>query len=176
MGKIIKFIVPVLFFLFFARENSAEALQITSKAFKDGERIPLKYTGLSYNMSPPLSWKDVPEGTKSFVLTVEDPDASGGTWVHWVAYDIPAGERFLRPNLPLRGILPNGMKQGLNSFHTPGYGGPYPPPGPVHRYIFTLYALDILLNLPPGQDKQTVVSVMEGHILRQSELTGLFGR
>jgi Raf kinase inhibitor-like YbhB/YbcL family protein len=166
----------VFLLLFPAIVFSVEAMELSSRAFKDGGRIPIKYTGGGYNISPPLEWQDVPEGTQTFVLIVGDPDAPAGTWIHWLVYDIPGNERSLYPAIPAKGVLPNGMKQGRNSFRFIGYGGPYPPPGSTHRYRFTLYALNTFLDLPPGADKGYLLSRMEGHIIEKSELTGLFGR
>jgi len=169
-------ILAVMTVFAIASAQDSFAFEIWSRAFRDGELIPVKYTGISYNFSPPLEWKDPPEGTKSFVLIVDDPDAPTGVWTHWVAYDIPSSITRLNESLPLRGRLYNGMKQGKNSFGTPGYGGPYPPPGRVHRYVFTLYALDTALNLPPGMMKEMVREAMEGHVLAECGLTGMFGR
>ena len=168
-------IIIVLSFLMLLN-HSAYSLEIRSTAFNDNELIPLKYTGLSYNMSPPLIWSDIPPGTKSFVLIADDPDAPIRTWTHWIVYDIPADMNMLKPNMSNRAVLLNGIKQGKNSFNILGYGGPYPPPGPAHRYVFTLYALDIFLNLPSGVEKHVLIQKMKGHVLDECEITGIFGR
>ena len=114
--------------------------------------------------------------TQSFALIMEDPDAPGGTWTHWVVYNIPNDKGYLKERLPKKGMMFNGIMQGRNSLGTLGYGCPYPPPGPAHRYVFKLYALDRKLNLPPGITKDHLLVSMEGHILDTAELTGTFGR
>ena len=176
-GKICLSIVLLFGIVSFINSGfEAYGMELKSKAFSDNSKIPLKYTGLSYNMSPPLRWQDLPIGTKSLVLIVDDLDAPIRTWTHWVVYDIPAELNMLRENIPARGFIYNGMKQGKNSFHMLGYGGPYPPPGPEHRYIFTLYAIDKFTNLSPGEDKNTVLLNINGHVLDKTDLTGIFGR
>lgn len=152
------------------------SIELTSSAFEDKEMIPGRYSGLGFNMSPPLAWEDIPEGTRSLVLTVEDPDAPGGNWIHWVVYDIPPSVSSLREGQPRRNVLPSGIKQGRNSFGTVGYGGPFPPPGPPHRYVFTLYALDNRPGIPPGSTLQFVKDSIQGHVLERTTLTGLYER
>ena len=156
--------------------SKSYAFELKSPDFDQNGEIPLRYTSLGSNMSPPLVWSGVPLGTKSLVLIIDDPDAPSGTWTHWVIYDIPAGTKKLRANIPVRGVLPNGTKQGINSFHTLGYRGPHPPPGPAHRYVFTLYAIDVFLGTPSGVDKNTVLDKMRGHVLGETETIGIFGR
>lgn len=151
-------------------------LELKSSAFKANARIPSKYTCDGPDISPALSWDSAPEGTKSFSLICDDPDAPGGTWVHWVLYDLPPDVRGLPENVPKTKTLESGAKQGITDFRRIGYGGPCPPPGPAHRYFFKLYALDIKLNLPPGVTKQEVERAMEGHILGRAELVGLYQR
>src|SRR3990167_1037537 len=125
---------------------------LKSQAFKGGDLIPDKYTCEGPDVSPPLRWNDPPRETHSFALIADDPDAPMGTWVHWVVYNIPAGERGLDENVPKQERLPNGAMQGMTDFHRVGYGGPCPPSG-THRYFFKLYALDVALTLPPQAAK-----------------------
>ncbi len=139
------------------------------------QKIPQHYTCDGDNVSPPLEWGDVPEGTQSLALIAEDPDAPGGTFTHWVLYNMPATLRRLPEDVRRDEILPNGTYQGINSFQRIGYGGPCPPGG-THRYYFRLYALDAKLELPPGVGKEMLLEAMEGHILAQTEVMGHYSR
>lgn len=152
------------------------ALNIKSSAFNEGDLMDAKYTCKGTDISPSLSWGDVPEGTKSFALICDDPDAPFMTWVHWVIYDIPANVTELSESLPKENALSNGAKQGRNDFRKIGYGGPCPPPGGPHRYFFKLYALDTMLNLEPGLTKKALLKKMEGHILEEAQIIGKFKR
>ena len=150
----------------------ASDLSLTSTAFADGEAIPVLYTYSKgsqcsgENVSPPLSWSGAPSGTRSFGLTVIDPD--GGNWVHWVLFNIPSGTDLL----PEAAGDPETGIAGTNSFGQLGWGGPCPPSG-THHYVFSLYALDIALNLPAGASLKDLQAAMDGHILAQAALTGL---
>lgn len=146
------------------------ALQLTSSAFIESGSIPSQYTCDGDNISPPLSWQGVPEGTKSLALIVDDPDAPSKTWVHWVVYNIPE-----TVHEALEGQPPKKSLQGTNDFHDMGYGGPCPPSG-SHRYFFKLYALRSTLTLAPGATKQQVEQAMEGHILEKTALMGVYQR
>ena len=154
----------------------AMTFALTSKAFDHGGTIPKRFTCDGPDISPALSWNEPPPGTKSLALISDDPDAPVGTWVHWVAFDIPAGTRELPEGVAKTADLPGGGKQGKTDFGRIGYGGPCPPPGKPHRYYFKLYALDTQLNLKPGSTKADVESAMKGHILAQAELVGRYGR
>ncbi|NOY98742.1 MAG: YbhB/YbcL family Raf kinase inhibitor-like protein [Chloroflexi bacterium] len=149
--------------------------ELTSSAFAPGESIPEVYSCDGDDISPPLAWGDPPEGTQSFALITDDPDAPGGTWVHWVLYNIPAGARSLPENIPLDPQLADGSLQGKNSWHRLGYGGPCPPSG-THRYFFKLYALDASPGLTAGAAKEELLQAMDGHILAQAELMGTYSR
>ncbi|HPO84539.1 MAG TPA: YbhB/YbcL family Raf kinase inhibitor-like protein [Candidatus Hydrogenedentes bacterium] len=151
-------------------------IQLTSSAFKNGEKIPSKYTGDGENVSPPLAWQGAPQGTKSFALICDDPDAPVGTWVHWVIFNVPANTTELKEGIPATKELPDGTRQGLNDFLKVGYGGPAPPPGKPHRYFFRLYALDCVLNLKAECKKSELVKAMQGHILGSGELVGIYQR
>lgn len=152
------------------------AFTLTSRAFTHRAKIPKGYTCDDADISPPLAWTDPPAGTTSFALIADDPDAPVGTWVHWVLYHVPASRRDLAEHLPKVETLADGTKQGLTDFRRVGYGGPCPPRGPAHRYFFKLYALDTTLELPPKATKAQLEQAMEGHILAQTELIGLYQR
>ena len=151
-------------------------LRLTSSAFEDGEMIPTIYTCDGEDMSPPLSWRGAPEGTRTLVLIVDDPDAPLRTWVHWVVYNIPVDLEGFPEGMPSEPELASGVQQGQTSWSRSGYGGPCPPSG-THHYIFTLYALDTSLDLAPARtDKQAVINEIETHVLARATLTGLYGR
>ncbi len=153
-----------------APEPSA-GLRLWSPAFAADARIPAVYTCLGEDRIPPLRWEGAPPGTAAFALIMDDPDAPGRVWDHWVVYDIPATVTAIPEGGPVPGV------QGRNSWGVTGYGGPCPPPGPEHRYRFRLYAVDVpTLGLPPGADKAQVLAALEGHILAQAEWTARFGR
>ncbi len=156
------------------REESM-ALELVSSAFGPGESIPVKYSCDGSDISPPLQWNAPPEGTQSFALISDDPDAPVGTWVHWVLYDLPAATRDLSEALPPDAALSSGGLHGENGWKRLGYGGPCPPSG-THRYFFKLYALDSVLNLEPGATAAQLHQAMEGHILAEGELMGTYSR
>jgi len=162
------------FLLLFGGE--AMAFRIESPAFQTNGKIPQKYTCDGTDVSPPLVWSGAPEGTKSFALICDDPDAPVGTWVHWVIYDLPPDRRELPEAVPKTERLANGAKQGMTDFRRVGYGGPCPPPGKPHRYFFKLYALDTPLDLPPKATKADLLMAVNGHVLAQAELVGLYQR
>ena len=151
-------------------------IQISSSAFANGGTIPKQFTCDGADVSPQLDWSDVPQGTKSIVLIVDDPDAPAGTWVHWVLYNLPGNTNRISEGIQKQERLPNGARQGRNDFRKIGYNGPCPPPGKVHRYFFKLYALDQALDLKAGAGKADVERAMKGHILTQGELIGKYGR
>jgi Raf kinase inhibitor-like YbhB/YbcL family protein len=144
--------------------------------FEDGSDVPVRFTCDGANVSPDLHWTAPPAGTESLVLIVDDPDAPGQTWVHWLLYDLPATERELPEGVTPKGTLPSGAHQGRNDFGKIGYGGPCPPPGPAHRYYFALYALDKRLELRPGATRAQIERSMAGHILARAELMGQYIR
>jgi Raf kinase inhibitor-like YbhB/YbcL family protein len=146
-----------------------------STAFRQGEAIPSKYTCDGDNVSVPLQWADPPVGTRSFAITVEDPDAPSGTFVHWVIYNIPANSRDLPEDGASEANLPEGSQNGANSARRTGYMGPCPPSG-THRYVFRLYALDTTLNLNAGATKDQLLKAMQGHTLADAELMGTYTR
>jgi hypothetical protein len=178
--KKISFSITGIWFLFTVIELMAGgelmALEIKSPAFGEGKAIPAKYTCKGDDISPPLGWSDVPEGTKSMALICDDPDAPMGTWVHWVVYNIPPGTGGLKEGIPEQETLPDGTMQGITDFGKIGYGGPCPPPGGPHRYYFKLYALDSGPDLKPGATKKDLLGAMEGHVLEETQLMGTFKR
>src|SRR5580765_7869847 len=151
-------------------------LTLEADAFAPETDIPTEFTCDSTNQSPALSWSAPPEGTKTFALVMDDPDAPGRTWVHWVLYDLPATTRELPAGVAAQAELPSGARQGRNDFKKIGYGGPCPPAGPPHRYFFKLYALDTKIGLSPGATKQEVEHAMEGHVVASAELMGKYRR
>jgi hypothetical protein len=157
-------------------EEEEIEMEITSSAFQNGESIPQKYSCSGQDVSPALAWSGVPAGTQSLALVLDDPDAPGGTFNHWVIYNIPAGTLELAEAIPGTAQLSNGAMQGKNSFGNIGYGGPCPPLGPTHHYYFTLYALDVTLDLAAGATKAQVLAAIKGHILAQAETMGTFRR
>ncbi|MBW1720857.1 MAG: YbhB/YbcL family Raf kinase inhibitor-like protein [Deltaproteobacteria bacterium] len=150
-------------------------IEITSSAFKEGGMIPRQYTCDGKDISPPLAWSGVPEGTKSLALICDDPDAPMGTWVHWVLYGLPPDLQKLPEGIPDTEVLENGAKHGINDFRRYGYGGPCPPGG-THRYYFKIFALDTPMEMGPGLSKGELMKAMEGHILAQGELMGRYKR
>jgi len=148
----------------------ADGLQITSPAFAEGETIPVRYTCQGEDISPPLGWSGVPEMAMTLALIVDDPDAPGGTWVHWVAYNLPPDTDGLTINAS--GNLPGGAWEGTNSWGRHDYGGPCPPSG-EHRYRFKLYALDRQLELE-RPTRTELEAAMRGHVLAQDSLVGVY--
>ncbi len=144
---------------------------IESPDVKDGQLLDKKYAYKHDNEAPILTWRNAPKETKSFVLIVDDPDASTPySWIHWVVYNIPADQTSIKEPLGRSPELPNGICQGLNSFGEIGYDGPSPA-GIGHRYYFRVYALDIEhLPTPPGSSKDDVLLDMENHIIGKAHI------
>jgi Raf kinase inhibitor-like YbhB/YbcL family protein len=150
---------------------------LTSAAFTQQGSIPQQYTCQGRDESPPLSWSGAPEGTVTFALILDDPDAPDPaapkrTWVHWVLYSIPATASTL-PEAAVTAKLPAGTREGLNDWNRTGYGGPCPPVG-RHRYFHKLYALDVDLGDLGAPRKADVEKAMEGHVLAKAELIGTY--
>lgn len=151
-------------------------ITVESTAFTESHDIPTRFTCDGDDVSPPLSWSEPPPGTQSLVLIVEDPDAPGGTWDHWVLFNVPASIRLLPEGVPAD-PFPSGMgTHGSNSWHRLGYGGPCPPPSSTHRYYFHLYALDIVLDVEAGSTKKDIEQGMQDHILAAGSLMARYGR
>jgi hypothetical protein len=148
----------------------AFAFELTSPAFPVNGDIPRKHTCDAENVSPALTWTIPPTGTRSLVLIVEDPDAPRGTFTHWVLYDIPADTRELAEGKPVG-------KAGVNDFGKRGWGGPCPPPGPPHHYVFKLFPVDRAVSLPEGKSKADVLKAITGHVIgKPAELGGVYSR
>jgi Raf kinase inhibitor-like YbhB/YbcL family protein len=157
------------------RGGNNMAMKIESSAFAEGSEIPTRYTGEGLDMSPPLSWMGVPEGTKSLTLIVDDPDAPDPAapkmvYVHWVLYNIPPSIKGFSEGVK---TLPAGTGEGMNDWKRKGYGGPMPPIG-RHRYFHKLYALDTTLVLNGTPTKADVENAMRGHILAEAVLIGTY--
>ncbi|HVP25349.1 MAG TPA: YbhB/YbcL family Raf kinase inhibitor-like protein [Methanomicrobiales archaeon] len=152
------------------------ALNVSSAAFPMGGQIPVIYTCDGANVSPPLSWGTSPPGTVSIAILVSDPDAPGGTFIHWVAYNIPPGTREITAGGPGRNVLPAGSVQGTNDMGRTAYGGPCPPRGKPHHYHFTVSALDTSLNLSGKRDGRVLEGAIGGHLLARGEVVGIYQR
>ena len=177
--------VPVIGYLVLAALLSARpgitqekpvSLSLTSPAFTANGEIPKEYTCEGGDHSPELSWSGAPQGTKSFALIEDDPDAPDPkapktTWVHWVLYDIPASVTALPKDAAKH--LPTGTREGLNDWKRAGYGGPCPPVG-RHRYFHKLYALDTTLGDLKQPNKAALEQAMQGHVLGKAELVGTY--
>ena len=157
-------------------EEGETMLNVSTSVFKEGGSIPTKYSCQGEDVSPALQWDEPPTGTQSFALIMDDPDAPVGVFTHWVIFNIPSDSQQLAEAIPPQAQLPSGALQGKNDFGRIGYGGPCPPPGPAHRYRFTLYALDKSLDTNPGASKTQVLDAVKGHILAQGQLTGTYQR
>jgi Raf kinase inhibitor-like YbhB/YbcL family protein len=155
------------------QEEGVMAFSIRSDAFDQDQPIPSRFTCDGEDVSPALSWSDVPDGTQSFALIVDDPDAPR-VFTHWVLYNLPASAQGLPEGVAKTDRPESGGFQGRTDFGNTGYGGPCPPPGRPHRYRFRLYALDGLIDLGPGATKQQVLDAIEGHILGQTQLVGTY--
>jgi hypothetical protein len=156
-------------------------LIVTSPSFQEGEMIPAKHTCDGQNVSPDISWAGAPEGTRSLLLIMEDPDIPVPrlalfTWVHWIVYNIPPDITNLREAIPCKEQLDNGVRQGMTSFRRVGYGGPCPLFG-AHRYLFNVYAMDRTVDLEPREaTKKRLLNSIEGHVLAEGRLMGRYRR
>ncbi len=178
-------IIPALLFLLFANPIISQTkthhkkmeIKLYSTAFKDGEFIPSKYTCEGSNISPQIHWDEELKDVKSFAIIVDDPDAPGGDFVHWVIYNIPASVRELHEDVTPSRNISDQILLGTNSFGHIGYGGPCPPAGNPHRYFFRIYALDTVLHhLGSGAMKAQLLKAMQGHIIGEGELIGKYKR
>jgi Raf kinase inhibitor-like YbhB/YbcL family protein len=147
------------------------SLTVTTTAFAPGGEIAKKHTCDGADASPALSWTGAPAAAKEIAVICDDPDAPGGTFVHWVAWGIPAARTGLA-----EGARDAEMKLGVNGFGTRGYRGPCPPRGKPHRYVFKVFALDAPPKLSPGASADDLTTAMKGHVLAQGELVGKYGR
>src|SRR5262245_5883190 len=167
-----KWLLWLLCFMFFWCEINAKEvipMKFTSSAFQNNQKIPKRYTCDGEDLSPPLHFGDIPEGTTSLALIVEDPDAPSGTFDHWIVWNLPPSNHELAEGAHV-------PKQGMNGFHERRYRGPCPPAGKPHHYVFKLYALDKLIDLSDGSPKAALENAMKGHILGQAQLIGIYQR
>lgn len=147
------------------------AIHVTSPVFPSGGTIPQKYSCDGENVSPPLEWHGSPDGTQSFALVCDDPDAPNGPFTHWILYDIPPSKTTLREGEAKAGVT------GVNSFGETEYGGPCPPHGgPPHHYAFHIYALDVPSIGTAGLNKREIVNAMERHVIGEGELVAEYSR
>ena len=151
-------------------------MEIKSTAFKNNEFIPARYTCQGQDASPKIIWDGVPENAVSLALIMDDPDAPGKTFSHWVIFNIPVKKGSLPEAVSVMPELPDGTRQGINDFGRFGYGGPCPPPGKPHHYNFSLHALDNRIELPVGTTRSNILDAIKGHIVAQAQLTGIYQR
>lgn len=153
-------------------------MKLSSDAFDDGGSIPSKFTCDGEDISPPLSISEIDKKTNSLALVVDDPDAPGGTFDHWLIWNISADINSIPQGVPTEDLIKElgGANQGKNDFGQIGYRGPCPPTGPSHRYRFKLYALNDVLELESGASKRDLENAMEDHILQKADLTGTYKR
>ncbi|MEA3186436.1 MAG: hypothetical protein QOD99_266 [Chthoniobacter sp.] len=154
----------------FAQIAPESVMKITSPDFGDGGNIPKRFTCDDQNVNPTLQITGAPAAAKSLALIVDDPDAPGGTFTHWLLWNLPAKLEEI-----IAASTPNGAVQGSNGFGKKSYGGPCPPSG-QHRYYFRLYALDIPVSLAAGASRKDLEKTMEGHILNQAVIMGKYAR
>ena len=151
------------------------SITVTSSAFENGEKIPERFTADGKDISPPLRWKGEKAGVKTYVLVCDDPDAPGGTWVHWILYNIPADITEIEEKTGNSPELPGSALHGRNSWGKVEYGGPAPPSG-THRYFFTVFALDAEIHLSSAPGISELYSAMKGHIISEGQLMGIYKR
>ena len=156
--------------------KTTTSISVSSTAFQAGRAIPVRNSGYGANVSPALTWSTPPSKTRSVVLIVDDPDAPGGTFTHWLLYNLSGETNSLPAGLPKTSQLNQigSAAQGKNDTGNIGYFGPRPPAGKAHHYHFKVYALDLPLGLNPGASRAQVLRAMSGHVLASGELVGLF--
>lgn len=151
-------------------------MTLVSTAFSEAGPIPVKFTGQGADLSPDLAWNGAPETTQSYALVCEDPDAPGGTWIHWTIWNIPSSITRMPAGVARQPVLDDGSVQGITSFRGHGYQGPMPPRGPLHHYYFRIYALDTMLALDTSATRQQLDAAMPAHVLAQGTLMGTYQR
>lgn len=155
---------------------ASPTFKLTSTSFAAGQEIPAKYTCKGADVSPAIAWSGAPDGTKAFALVVDDPDAPGGTFLHWLIFNIPGSATHLPSARPKDSEMKDGTRQGKNDFDELGYNGPCPPPGTAHRYVFHLYALKAPLDMKPGATRRQLGMAMAGKVIAEAVYTGKFKR
>lgn len=156
-----------------AVQSDSTGMVLSSGSFAAGDSIPKRYSLYGENISPDLAWERAPEATKGFALVCRDPDAPGGTFYHWVLFNVPENVRSLPEGIGRDPALPMGGTQGTNSFRHVGYDGPRPPGG-THRYYFELYALDGVLTLDETATAGRLLEAVKGHVLARASLMGKY--
>ena len=159
-----------------AEMGSTSKIAVRSTAFSEGENIPKDFTCDAADRSPSIEWSGVPANARSLAIILEDPDAPVGVWTHWVVYDLPPTLTQLPAGISALEKLSVGGFQGQTDFGRVGYGGPCPPKGPMHRYFFKVYALDVMLHLKPSVSKKELLYAMQGHVLAEGQLMGKYQR
>jgi Raf kinase inhibitor-like YbhB/YbcL family protein len=168
-------LVPLLLASMGACGTPKESLIVGVADLPDGSPLPARFGEDGGDTSPALTWSGAPVQTRAFAVIVDDPDAPGGTWTHWVAYDLPVSKG-LGEGLPRSAELLGGGKQGLNSWGRLGWNGPAPPPGKVHHYVFRVFALSALTGLAPGVSANALRAAMKGRVLAEGRWTGTYRR
>jgi Raf kinase inhibitor-like YbhB/YbcL family protein len=176
MPNLLQISIALVFILFACVRPVQAQLTLTSPALAPGAAIATANACTGDDQSPELTWSKAPQATKSFALIVQDPDAPSGTFIHWVAYNIPAQTNSLPAGVPRTAEIAGGGQNGINGFDHIGYNGPCPPPGKIHHYHFRLFALDSILTPGDKADAGAVESAMKGHVLETAELVGTFER
>ncbi len=158
-----------------AHGQARSTFPVRSESFSDGGSIPRQYTCDGASLSPQLSWQATPAATKSIAVVMEDPDAPI-LFTHWLVYNLAPSVQDLSEGASRQGTMPSGSTEGQNSFGRLGYGGPCPPPGKPHHYIFRVYALDRQLNLPAGASRRQLDTAIDDHIVGQGQIVGIYQR
>jgi Raf kinase inhibitor-like YbhB/YbcL family protein len=153
--------------------QTQRSITVESSSFSNGDNIPQQFTCDGADRSPEIHWPSPPSGTRSLAIVMDDPDAPLG-FVHWLVYDIPVEAHEMIEGASSQGGLPHGAVEGINSSGTAGYTGPCPPGAKPHHYVFHLYALDVPLDLPPGQNKEQLAAAVKDHVLAEGLITGLY--
>ncbi|MGD0535692.1 MAG: YbhB/YbcL family Raf kinase inhibitor-like protein [Methanoregula sp.] len=154
---------------------AAENFTLTVDSVAPGATLPQEFTCTGSSRTPGVSWENVPAGTKSFVLILDDPDAPSGTFTHWLVYNIPPDAMSIDPGQPDGKVLSDGAQNGVNSADSRGYYPPCPPSGKTHRYIFRLYAVDMIIS-QPNADRSSIDWALSGHMLGESHVVTTFKR
>lgn len=176
---LIQFLLLLTFFSFgnIAFATNTDQFILKSPSFTERSIIPKKFTCDGENVSPELTWENLPMGTVTLVLICEDPDAPGGIWTHWILYNIPPRLYSIPENMNDQEelIIQEKILVGRNDFKKLGYGGPCPPPGKPHRYFFRLFALNEKLDLKAGLNRDQLLAAIKENILKEAQLVGLYG-
>ena len=156
--------------------ETPKVMTLTSQSFNPGQTLRRTYTADGADVSPALQWQLESADTKSFAIILRDVDAPGGTFIHWLVYNIPGFASGVPEGLPRQEKLSDGSIQGMNDYHVTGYNGPKPPPGTTHKYHFELYALDAMLPVEVGVTAPRLLELMNGHIIATAKLMGTYRR